>query len=127
MLSVALLINVSWSPIHTGACCRYYGLTIWFPEYMKLLKTREYEARTSIITNATYDGNAFNASVENVRWIDSFFRNCSFHHLTFSHVSFDNCSIEDVRFEIIKSSRTYFRNSVIKDSRYDTFSPNFIP
>ncbi|PNF42036.1 hypothetical protein B7P43_G12228 [Cryptotermes secundus] len=90
----------------------------WFPDYKKLVSTWEYDARTSLITNATYDGHAFNTSVENVRWIDSFFKNCSFHHLTFNHVSFDNCTVEDVRFEIIKSSRTYFRNSVIKDSRF---------
>jgi uncharacterized protein YjbI with pentapeptide repeats len=96
-------------------------MAVWFPEYTKLVNTWAYEAQTSLIVNATYDGTAFNTSVENVRWIDSFFKNCSFHHLTFSHVSFDNCTIEDVRFEIIKSSRTYFRNSIIKDSRFDAF------
>jgi hypothetical protein len=89
----------------------------WFPEYRKLMSTAEYDAQTSVVSNVTYDGHTFNTSVENVRWIDSCFKNCSFHHLTLNHVSFDNCSIEDVRFEIIKSSRTYFRNSVIKDSR----------
>jgi hypothetical protein len=94
----------------------------WFPEYRKLVSTSEYEARTNLISNATYDGHSFNTSVENVRWMDSLFKNCSFHHLTLNHVSFDNCSIEDVRFEIIKSSRTYFRNSVIKDSRYGELS-----
>ena len=94
---------------------------VWFPEYTKLVSTREYEAQTTLHINKTYNGIAFNTSVENERWIDSFFKNCSFHHLTFSHVSFDNCTIDDVRFEIIKSSRTYFRNSIIKDSRFDAF------
>jgi uncharacterized protein YjbI with pentapeptide repeats len=93
-------------------------MTVWFPEYMQLLKTQEYESKTDLISNATYDGIAFNTSVENIHWVDSLFKNCSFRHLTFSHVTFDNCTIEDVRFEIIKSSRTYFRNSFIKDSRY---------
>ncbi|KDR10619.1 synaptic vesicle glycoprotein 2B-like [Zootermopsis nevadensis] len=113
-LQVTLLFIVLWFTASFG----YYGLTTWFPEYMQLLKTREYESRTSLISNATYDGSAFNTSVENIRWVDSFFKNCSFHHMTFSHVNFDNCTIEDVRFEIIKTSRTYFRNSIIKDSRF---------
>lgn len=113
-LPVTLLLIVLWFTASFG----YYGMRAWFPEYKKLVSTSEYEARTSLIANATYDGHAFNTSVENVRWIDSFFKNCSFHHLTFNHVSFDNCTVEDVRFEIIKSSRTYFRNSVIKDSRF---------
>jgi len=98
---------------------------VWVPEYTKLVSTWEYEAQTSLIANFTYNGIAFNTSVENVRWVDSFFKNCSFHHLTFSHVSFDNCTIDDVRFEIIKSSRTYFRNSIIKDSRFDAFDYTF--
>lgn len=94
---------------------------VWFPEYTKLVSTKEYEAQTELIANKTYNGFAFNTSVENVHWIDSFFKNCSFHNLTFSHVTFDNCIIHEVRFEIIKSSRTYFKNSIIKDSRFDAF------
>lgn len=113
-LPITLLLIVLWFTAAFG----YYGMMVWFPEYTKLVSTWEYEAQTSLIVNATYNGTAFNTSVENVRWIDSFFKNCSFHHLTFSHVSFDNCTIDDVRFEIIKSSRTYFRNSIIKDSRF---------
>jgi VNT family MFS transporter (synaptic vesicle glycoprotein 2) len=96
-------------------------MMVWFPEYTKLVSTGEYEERTRLIFNETYSDRAFNTSYENVHWIDSFFKNCSFHHLTFSHVSFDNCTIDDVRFEIIKSSRTYFRNSSITNSRFDAF------
>jgi uncharacterized protein YjbI with pentapeptide repeats len=94
---------------------------VWFPEYTKLVSTREYEQQTTIYTNRSYSDTAFDKNIENVRWIDSSFKNCTFHHLIFSHVSFDNCTIDDVHFEIIKSSRTYFRNSIIKDSRFDAF------
>jgi VNT family MFS transporter (synaptic vesicle glycoprotein 2) len=94
-------------------------MMVWFPEYTKLVSTQEYDAQTTVYANATCNGEAYNTSFDNVRWIDSSFKNCSFHHLTFNHVSFDNCTLYDVRFEIIKSSRTYFRNSTIKDSRFD--------
>ena len=92
-------------------------MTIWFPEYIKLLKTLDYESRTVPYVNTSYEARSFNTSIENVRWTDSTFKNCTFQNLTLSHVTFENCLMEEVRFEIIKSSRTYFRNSTIRDSR----------
>ncbi|PSN45332.1 hypothetical protein C0J52_18069 [Blattella germanica] len=94
----------------------YYGLTIWFPEYIKLLKTRDYEARTEHLEDRSYENCSFTNPIENVRWINSSFKNCTFQNITLSHVTFESCFIEEVRFEIIKSSRTYFKNCTIKDS-----------
>ncbi|KAJ9598659.1 hypothetical protein L9F63_010674, partial [Diploptera punctata] len=111
-LPVTVVLIVLWFTASFG----YYGLTIWFPEYIKLLKTRDYESRTVPYVNVSYEARSFNTSIENVRWIDSTFKNCTFQNLTLSHVTFDNCLMEEVRFEIIKSSRTYFRNSTIRDS-----------
>nr|CAD7262481.1 unnamed protein product [Timema shepardi] len=97
---------------------RYYGLTIWFPDYIKQLKVDQYTENTNVTFNATFVGVSFNTSVENVHWMSSSFIDCRFHHLILSHVTFSNCTLEKVEFSNVKSSRTYFKDSLIQDCRF---------
>ncbi|KAJ8868598.1 hypothetical protein PR048_030136 [Dryococelus australis] len=99
-------------------CPGYYGLTIWFPDYIKQLKVDQYSGNTNVTTNALYNGTSFNTSIENTHWVNSSFVDCRFHHLILSHITFTNCTLEETEFANIKSSRTYFLNSVIKDCRF---------
>lgn len=55
---------------------RLYGLMAWCPEYLKLLKATEYEARANHYVNETHNGKTFNGSLENLQYKDSKFVNC---------------------------------------------------
>lgn len=48
----------------------------WCPEYLKLLKATQYEARAEKHDNVTERGKIFNESLENVRYKNSKFINC---------------------------------------------------
>ncbi|XP_067003158.2 synaptic vesicle glycoprotein 2B [Anabrus simplex] len=113
-LRVTAVLVVLWFAAAFG----YYGLTLWFPEYIKLLKERQYQMNRKLLTGEEYNNFTFSTSVENVRWNASNFTDGRFNHLTLSHVTFDNCSLENVEFANIQSSRTYFRDSVIKDCKF---------
>nr|CAD7441265.1 unnamed protein product [Timema bartmani] len=110
-----------WVCIHSHSTYvhySYYGLTIWFPDYIKQLKVDQYTENTNVTFNATFVGVSFNMSIENVHWMSSSFIDCRFHHLILSHVTFSNCTLEKVEFSNVKSSRTYFKDSLIQDCRF---------
>nr|CAD7198293.1 unnamed protein product [Timema douglasi] len=113
-LRVTSVLLVLWFTAAFG----YYGLTIWFPDYIKQLKVDQYTENTNVTFNATFVGVSFNTSVENVHWMSSSFIDCRFHHLILSHVTFSNCTLEKVEFSNVKSSRTYFKDSLIQDCRF---------
>ncbi|CAG2066035.1 unnamed protein product, partial [Timema podura] len=112
-LRVTSVLLVLWFTAAFG----YYGLTIWFPDYIKQLKVDQYTENTNVTFNATFVGVSFNTSIENVHWMSSSFIDCRFHHLILSHVTFSNCTLEKVEFSNVKSSRTYFKDSLIQDCR----------
>nr|CAD7585942.1 unnamed protein product [Timema genevievae] len=113
-LRVTSVLLVLWFTAAFG----YYGLTIWFPDYIKKLKVDQYTENTNVTFNATFVGVSFNTSIENVHWMSSSFIDCRFHHLILSHVTFSNCTLEKVEFSNVKSSRTYFKDSLIQDCRF---------
>lgn len=51
---------------------------IWCPEYLKLLRAREYENHTEHFQGAEYDGKTFTGSWENRQYKDSTFLNCRY-------------------------------------------------
>ncbi|XP_063237443.1 synaptic vesicle glycoprotein 2C-like [Bacillus rossius redtenbacheri] len=113
-LRVTVVLVILWFTAAFG----YYGLTIWFPDYIKQLKVDQYAGNTNVMTNAFYNGTSFNDSIENTHWVNSRFADCRFHHLVLSHVTFTNCTLERTEFANIKSSRTYFLHSVVEDCRF---------
>lgn len=54
-----------------------YGLMIWCPEYLKLLRAIEYEAQTQQL-KVNYNSTTFTGSWENRQYKDSTFTNCRY-------------------------------------------------
>ncbi|KAA0187251.1 hypothetical protein HAZT_HAZT006661 [Hyalella azteca] len=102
----------------------FYGLSVWFPEYIKLLKSEEYDKNATIINDYVYGSWKFNVSLlDNIRFVNVKFNNVTFESMVLNHVTFDGCSIFDCTFTDIKSSKTYFiyvaRNTFISTDIYE--------
>ncbi|KOX79617.1 Synaptic vesicle glycoprotein 2B [Melipona quadrifasciata] len=91
-LRVTVVLIIIWSTVSFGL----YGLMVWCPEYLKLLRATEYKAHTKLISGEEYNGQTFNGSLENCQYKDSIFLNCN----------------------NIKSSKTHFTDSVIMHSKF---------
>lgn len=113
-LRVTLVLLIIW----TAASFSLYGLMVWCPEYLKLLRAREYAAHTEHYQNEEFNGTTFTGSWENRQYKDSTFLNCRFTKMVFNHVDFDNCTFQSVKFSSIRSSKTHFRDSVIVYSKF---------
>ncbi|KYN14381.1 Synaptic vesicle glycoprotein 2B [Trachymyrmex cornetzi] len=113
-LRVTLVLLIIW----TTASFSIYGLMIWCPEYLKLLRAMEYKNHTQHYQKQEHNGTTFTGSWENRQYKDSTFSNCKFTKMIFSHVDFDNCTFQSVEFSSIKSSKTHFRDSVIIYSKF---------
>lgn len=82
-----------------------------------MMKIEQYKQKAQFINGSKFVNITFNESIENHNYRDCVFYHVTFNHITLSHVVFDNCTMENVEFSNIKTSRTYFKNSTIKDSR----------
>ncbi|CAG0893701.1 unnamed protein product [Cyprideis torosa] len=96
----------------------YYGLSLWFPEYMKLLKSEEFYRNQTTIKSKNYLGQQFTGDITNTRYVNCQFMESEFKALILNHVLFDNCSFINVDFKDIHSSKTFFRNSFIQNSHF---------
>ncbi|XP_076241960.1 synaptic vesicle glycoprotein 2B isoform X2 [Calliopsis andreniformis] len=113
-LRVTIVLIIIWSTVSFGL----YGLMVWCPEYLKLLRATEYKNHTKQIFGKVYKNIKFNGSLENCRYKDTTFSECKFTKMVFSHVDFDNCTFQFVEFSSIKSSKTHFTDSVIVHSKF---------
>ncbi|EFX65790.1 hypothetical protein DAPPUDRAFT_65198 [Daphnia pulex] len=109
-----LPIIVTWVFASFG----YYGLSLWFPEYVKYLKGQDFKLKASTLMNVSYSDIQFNQSIENMIYVNGRFTNVRFQNLILNHVVFDSCHFEQVSFIKIKSSRSLFRNSTILQSTF---------
>ncbi|KAK2577228.1 hypothetical protein KPH14_003374 [Odynerus spinipes] len=113
-LHVTLVLLLIWSTASFGL----YGLMVWCPEYLKLLRATEYEAHTAQFIGKDYDHKVFSVSLENCQYKDSTFSYCKFTKMVLSHVDFVNCTFQFVEFSSIKSSKTHFTDSIIMHSKF---------
>lgn len=113
-LRVTVVLIIIWSTVSFGL----YGLMVWCPEYLKLLRATEYKAHKVLFHDEKHEGKTFNGSLENCQYKDSTFSNCKFSKMVFSHVDFDNCTFQSVEFNNIKSSKTHFTHSIIVHSKF---------
>ena len=97
---------------------RYYGLSIWFPEFIKMIKSRDYVTQASYEIEARYFSKVFNGTIANRKYINSTFVNCTWSDVTLNHVDFINCDIYHSVFTDVKSSRTVFLNSTLVENRF---------
>ncbi|XP_014217392.1 synaptic vesicle glycoprotein 2C-like isoform X2 [Copidosoma floridanum] len=113
-LKGTIALAIMWSATAFGL----FGLMVWCPEYIKYLRTLEYNSHTKRLVGKEYVNQTFAGSLENVQYKDTRFQNCKFHKLVISHVDFDNCTFQSVDFSNIRSSKTHFIDSVIVDSKF---------
>lgn len=95
--------------------------TVFITSVLKLFRQSVYVELVCVSNCMSSLGNftdrAFNDTVENVRYTNTLFHNVTFSHVVFSHVNFINCEFYESEFSNVKSSRTYFENSTIRESR----------
>ncbi|KAL7636141.1 UNVERIFIED_CONTAM: hypothetical protein RMT77_012898 [Armadillidium vulgare] len=97
----------------------FYGLSVWFPEYIKLLQTEEYEARATEINSEVYEKKHFNStSIDNYHYIEVIFNSVRFDSVVLNHVIFEKCSIFDSTFSDVRSSRTFFKDSYLARNQF---------
>ncbi|XP_033226179.1 synaptic vesicle glycoprotein 2B-like isoform X2 [Belonocnema kinseyi] len=113
-LRATVVLLVIWSATAFGL----YGVMVWCPEYLKLLRAIEYESHTEVLQGQELTNITFTGSLENQKYKDSKFFNCKFNKMIFSHVDFDNCTFQAVFFNGIKSSKTHFTDSIIENSKF---------
>lgn len=120
-----VLLSLTWAAIGFS----YYGMSIWVPEQLQNLKDANYFSWATIIKDKvvhlkTYHGRLENQQFENVTFDTSLFSN-----IVLSHITFKNCTFNFTDFSSVHSSKTYFIDSVLENSRiYDAdFTPeNFV-
>lgn len=55
--------------------CRYYGLSVWFPDVIKHLQADEYASKVKLYNNERIEGFTFNFTLENQIHINCLFIN----------------------------------------------------
>ncbi|KAK7081218.1 Synaptic vesicle glycoprotein 2A [Halocaridina rubra] len=114
-LKTTCMLLVIWFTCAFG----FYGLSVWFPEYIKLLKSETYDKHATIIRDDIFLHQVFNDTrLDNVHYINTTFNNVSFNKVVFNHVLFLNCDIFDSFFSDIRSSKTFFRSSYISHNTF---------
>ena len=98
---------------------RYYGLSIWFPEYVKKLEQEEYFRKTNVTANWTVSNTVFTDILDNIHFVNVTFTNTTFSDIELHHVTFDQCFLTRCLFQNVVTKKTYFLGSVIKASLFD--------
>ncbi|UYV81262.1 hypothetical protein LAZ67_20000574 [Cordylochernes scorpioides] len=93
----------------------FYGLQIWFPEYLKRLESAQYASHTAVEANISVRHFYVNTTLENVRFERTIFRDVTFEHLVLNHVTFSDCAFVNCTFSDITSSMSFFDHSHFLD------------
>ena len=99
--------------------CRYYGLTIWFPEYLKKLQQEDYFNRREIIPNVTIANKTFNGVLDNMDYYNATFINVTFRDIILQHVTFEWTSMKDCVFLNVSALQTYFIDSNLRNVSFN--------
>ncbi|CAG0922051.1 unnamed protein product [Notodromas monacha] len=107
---------MAWTIIpRTG---EFYGLSLWFPEYLKALKMDEYDSNVKLVVGETYVKQVFNGTLDNVKFVNSTFTDVTFHGIVLNHVEFTGCLLNRCEFSDVVSSRTFFKNSTLIQNHF---------
>ncbi|XP_067123934.1 synaptic vesicle glycoprotein 2C-like [Centruroides vittatus] len=89
----------------------FYGLSIWFPEYIKKLDIEAYRGNSKTYANTTIESRTINYTLDNIHFQNMYFHNVNFSNIVINHCIFSNCSFTNSNFTRIRSSKTFFQNS----------------
>uniref|UniRef100_A0A8C1ZIP2 Synaptic vesicle glycoprotein 2Ca n=1 Tax=Cyprinus carpio TaxID=7962 RepID=A0A8C1ZIP2_CYPCA len=90
--------------------CRYYGLSVWFPDVIKHLQADEYASKVQRHNNECIEDFTFNFTLENQIHTNSLFINDRFIGMKFKSVTFINSTFHSCFFEDVTSVGSFFRN-----------------
>ncbi|CAG0924285.1 unnamed protein product, partial [Notodromas monacha] len=111
---ITLVLLVVWFTESFG----FYGLSLWFPEYLKALKMDEYDSNVKLVVGETYVKQVFNGTLDNVKFVNSTFTDVTFHGIVLNHVEFTGCLLNRCEFSDVVSSRTFFKNSTLIQNHF---------
>ncbi|XP_050730994.1 synaptic vesicle glycoprotein 2C-like isoform X2 [Eriocheir sinensis] len=107
---ITILLLIVWLTSSFG----FYGLSVWFPEYIKLLKSEEYSKNATIVNGKVFQDYMFNNTrLDNIQYLNTNFENVTFRETVLNHVLFLNCSLTNCIFSDIRSSKTFFKYSTL--------------
>lgn len=104
---------------------RYYGMSIWFPEYMKRLEQEVYFKQTNHTDNEIIRNRVYTDLLDNIYYSNTTFINITFSHIELRHVNFDQCLLDRCKFIKATAKQTYFIDSIVTDSMFN--NTNFSP
>ncbi|CAH1803428.1 unnamed protein product [Owenia fusiformis] len=107
LIVTTLILTVTWSALTFG----YYGMTIWFPEYMKKLQMEAYFRTTEYTANSTVLGANFTHQTDNMEYDNVMFDHVTFYNIILTHVTFQNCTFLNCIFKNVTSAKTSFLSS----------------
>ena len=80
----------------------------------------EYLSRARYVTNTSFvDEIIHNDDIENVHYVNVTFHNVAYSNMKLGQVEFEMCNFDMCVFENVKSRRTYFRDSFVKNSTFN--------
>ncbi|KAG8190263.1 hypothetical protein JTE90_025780 [Oedothorax gibbosus] len=112
---VTLVLLMVWITTAFG----FYGMSIWFPEYVRQLREEEFERNATLSANGTLRRRIFSGVLANERFENVRFDGGSFHDIVLDHVEFVDCVFLDVHFENVHASRTFFHQSTFRRVIFD--------
>ncbi|XP_070536427.1 synaptic vesicle glycoprotein 2C-like [Ptychodera flava] len=85
-----------------------YGLTLWFPEYIKRLEIERYYQRTETISNDVITNISVTGELVNTHYVNITFVNATFEDAILRNVNFNRTEFVNVLFKDTLASGTYF-------------------
>ncbi|KAL3179779.1 hypothetical protein MRX96_037762 [Rhipicephalus microplus] len=111
---VTLVLLVIWLTTSFG----FYGVGIWFPEYLRKIQADSYSADATIEANHFIRDYVFNYSLDNTNFEGCVFHNVRFTGIVLNHVLFTNCSFINSTFSDVRSSRSFFEHCDFRRVRF---------
>nr|XP_002740892.1 PREDICTED: synaptic vesicle glycoprotein 2C-like [Saccoglossus kowalevskii] len=106
LVVITFVLLVCWFATSYGV----YGLTLWFPEYIKRLQIDEYFRNTETFDDSTFASTAFTDDITNREFNNVTFQDVKFENLHMENVNFHGSEFIKVLFQDVTSAGTYFYN-----------------
>ncbi|KFM64922.1 Synaptic vesicle glycoprotein 2B, partial [Stegodyphus mimosarum] len=104
---VTMILLIVWITTAFG----FYGMSIWFPEYIRKIQEEKYDETAVVYVNKTLNSGNFSGMLANHHFENVQFLNFKFEDVILNHCLFTDCSFENNTFRNIRSSRTFFLHS----------------
>nr|XP_006824205.1 PREDICTED: synaptic vesicle glycoprotein 2C-like [Saccoglossus kowalevskii] len=106
LVVITFLLMTGWFSSSYG----FYGLTLWFPEYIKRIQIAEYFSNTETTRKESFADMAFTDDITNRMFYNVTFQNVTFENLHMENANFHGSEFIDVVFQDVTSAGTYFYN-----------------